>query len=245
MPSGGTAVSAGMSLISGKKADKSASRSRKLDRQALELERERDRFNREQVETTNRLALEDRADIIDRRGRARELYDPLEESIVDMAMEGPQYEEAMARSDADVAQAFARERGRQQREAFAYGIQPGSGRFAAESRRMGNEEILQTVQGRERARRIEDDQDWARRMAAMGSGNMRNVTPSVQMQQLGVSGESGVRQRMAAGERAESAAGWGLAGKFAADAVRYAQPDPDAFTRPTSTASTLNTWRTR
>lgn len=221
MPSVGTGISAGLSLLSGKKASDSASSSRALQAAQLELQQERDAFNREQVEEMNKYAREDREDMITRRERARGLYDPLQESVLELAQEGPDYIGAQARSDADVAQSFAMQKDQARRESQRYGVNPGSGRRQAEQRRWGNAEALAKVYGRDRARRKEDDKDWSRRIAALGTGNVKNTNASTQLAQLGVSGASGVLGEQAASESANAAGGFALAGNLAADAVDY------------------------
>lgn len=247
MPSGGTAISAGLSLVGINEGRKASKRAAGADAAALELQAERDRFNREQVELTNQFAIEDREDIISRRDRARGLYDPLEEQILERAQEGPDYEGAMARSDADVTQAFDRQRGMEERRRQRFGVNPSSGRTMAEERRLGTEETAQRVMGRQRARDIEDDRDWARKLAAMGMGNIRNATPTTVMQQLGVSGEAGAQSQIADQYRADASGAFQFGGTLAADAINYASQAQTGtgMTRPTSSASTLNTWRTR
>lgn len=219
MPSWVTGISAGMSLLSGKKGSDEASRSRSLQGRQLAIEAERDKFNRSQVETQNEYSLEDREDILRRRKRERGLFDPIQESIASLAQEGPDYEGAAARSDADVAQTFGVARGSEERRQRSYGVNPYSGRDSEGSRRGFNQEALAKVSGRQRSRVAEDDKDWSRRIAAMGMGNMRNVTPTTQLQQLGVSGASGVVGQMAADSGANAAGAFQLAGKLGADAL--------------------------
>lgn len=168
----------------------------------------------------NEWAREDRADIMSRRDRARGIYDPLEESIVDLATAGPDYAGAMGRSDADVAQAYGVMREQEGRRRQRYGINnPYGGSTGEAARRIGNAEALAKVAGRNLARLQEDDKDWSRRIAAMGSGNMRNANASTQLAQLGVSGASGVLSDMssAAGANAAGAASFG--GKIFADTM--------------------------
>jgi len=222
MPDWVTGISAGMSLL-GVAGGKSASdKSGSLSAQQLQIERERDAFNREQVERNNEYAYEDRRDVIDRRERERGLFDPIQESIVDLAKKGPDYAGAAARSDADVAQTYGVARGAAERRERSFGVMPGSGRSGESARRGFNEEALSKVGGRARSRVVEDDKDWSRRIAAMGMGNMRNVTPTTNLQQLGVSGASGVLGGQSDAAGANAAGAFSLAGKFGADALKYA-----------------------
>lgn len=222
MPSWATGISSGLSLLSGKKGSDEASRSRSLQGQQLAVEQERDRFNRAQVERQNEYSYEDRQDILSRRDRERGLFDPIQESIADLAQQGPDYAGAAARSDADVAQTFGVARGAAERRQRSFGVNPYSGRSAESSRRGFNQEALAKVTGRQRSRIVEDDKDWSRRIAAMGMGNMRNVTPTTQLQQLGVQGQSGVLGTMSADSGANAAGAFSLAGKLGADALSYA-----------------------
>ena len=219
MPDAGTAVFGGLSLLSGEQAADDASDARGLQRAQLQLEADRDQFNRDQIEQMNAWTREDRADVIDRRDRARDLYDPLEQGMVERAAEGPDYEGAMARSDADVAQSYGMARQQDSRFRSRYGINVASGAAQAMNRRSSNAEALAKVSGRQYARDSEDDRDWARKMAAIGAGNMRNVSPNTNLSQLGVSGQSGVLGNMAQQSASSASAGYGLAGSLAADAV--------------------------
>lgn len=219
MPSAGTAVGAGVSLLSGKKASDDSSKSRSLQRDQLGIMAERDEFNREQIEKMNKWARKDRADVLGRRDRARALYDPLEEGLIDLAAAGPDYATAEARSDADVAQAYGLMRDQERRRQHRYGVNPSSGRTSAMERRIGNEEALARVYGRNRARMQEDDKDWSRRMAALGSGNIRNANASTQLAQLGAPGQVGVLQDMSASYGANAAGAASFGGKMLADTL--------------------------
>jgi hypothetical protein len=168
----------------------------------------------------NEWAREDRGDVIERRDRARDLYDPLEEGMVELAGAGPDYDTATARSDADVSQAYGVMREQEQRRRSRYGISnPYGGASGANSRRIGNAEALAKVYGRNRARMQEDDKDWSRRMAALGSGNIRNANASTNLAQLGVSGQSGVLQNMSESAGANAAGAAAFGGKILADTL--------------------------
>lgn len=210
------------SLLSADAAADAASAQGDLEGQRLQLEIERDRFNKGIVEEGNEFSREDRQDIIDRRTRARGMYDPLEGEVLDLARAGPDYARAESISDADVASTFATGRGQEERRQRRYGVNPYSGRSAEQGRRNQNAEALAKVGGRASARAREDDKDWSRRVAALGMGNMRDVTPSTSLQQLGVSGQSGVLKDMGASAGAEAAGAYSLAGKLGADALSYA-----------------------
>lgn len=213
MPSIGVGI-AGVSAISGAR---SAKKSRGIDRDRLALERDRDTFNKGIVTESNEFAREDREYFQGRRDREENLLDPIQRGLVDRANEGPDFEGAAARSDADVAQSFGIQRDQERIRRERYGINPASGVAAAESRRVGTSESLAKVYGRNKSRLQEDDRDWARKIAAFGTGNMRNATPATQLSQLGVSGASGV-MRDIGGSYADDAAGaFGLAGKLFAD----------------------------
>lgn len=217
--------------MGGRKASKDASKSRSLQREQLALERERDEFNRQQIEEMNEYAREDRADLLSRRDRARELYDPLEqrqigmqEGIYDLAEKGPDYDTATARSDADVAQSYGLQRAQERRRQQRYGINPAAGRASAMERRVGNAEALSRVYGRNRARQQEDDKDWSRRMAALGSGNYgnanyRTANASTNLGQLGVSGASGVLGQMSSSAGMNAAGAAAFSGKILADTL--------------------------
>lgn len=221
MPDWATGVSSGLSLWSANEASESADEARSLEEAALQLEIDRDRFNKDQVEQTNKFAVEDRDDIIARRQREREMLDPVQEGIVERAMEGPDYEGAAARSDADVTQSYGLERGKMRREQQRYGVNPASGRSVVEGRKFANQEALAKVQGRNRSRLQEDDRDWARKMAALGTGNMRNATPTTNLQQLGISGAAGAYNSMAASSAANATGAYQFAGSMFADAMKY------------------------
>jgi hypothetical protein len=249
MPDFSTGISTGLSLFSASEGADAANEASSIEEAQLQYEIERDQFNREQVEQMNLWTEEDREDFMSRRDRERGLLDPVQEGLVDRAMEGPQYEEAAARSDADVRQAYGLQRDMERRRQQKYGIHVGSGARMAESRRLGNEEALAQVQGRERARISEDDRDWARKLAVMGTGNQRGAQANANLAQLGVGGVTGIMGQHAQGYRNEAASAFSLFGKTAADAGRgfdrSFSSGTDAFTRPTSPASTLNTWRDR
>lgn len=219
MPDIGTGVSAGLSLFSASEGIDAADSAQSLDEAALQLEIDRDRFNREIIEESNQFTREDRGDFIGRRDRSRALYDPLQEEMIALAREGPDYDGAVSRADADVAQAYGIARDIEQRRQSRYGINPSSGRAASESRRLGNEEALSKVNARNRAYREEDDKDWARKMAALGTGNIGNAIPNTVLQQLGVSGASGVYQNMARNEGMNAQGAFQLAGSTLADAL--------------------------
>ncbi len=214
---GFAAASLGMSVISGISGAKSAKKSRGIDQDRLNLERERDNFNRGIVEESNVFAKEDRDYFVDRRNREESMLDPIQRGLVDRANEGPDFEGAAARSDADVSQAFGVQRQTERIRRERYGINPASGVAAAQSRRVGNSESLARVQGRNRSYLQEDDRDWARKIAALGTGNMRNATPATQLGQLGVSGASGVMRDISGGYADNAAGAFGLAGKLFAD----------------------------
>jgi len=226
MPSWATGISAGVGLLGISAGKKASDKSGALSAQQLAIERERDQFNRAQVERQNEYSYEDRQDVISRRERERGLFDPIQEGIAELAQKGPDYAGAASRSDADVAQTFGVARESAERKQRSFGVNPYSGRSAENSRRGFNQEALAKVGGRARSRIVEDDKDWSRRIAAMGMGNMRNVTPTTQLQQLGVSGASGVLGGQSDAAGANAAGAFSLAGKFGADALRYANPRP-------------------
>lgn len=233
---GFAAAGLAISAFSAKSGYDASKRSGNLQAQQLQLERERDEFNKGIVTQTNKYAAEDREDIMARRDRDRALTDPIQEGIVDLAMQGPDYEGAMARSDADVAQSYGIARGTSDRNRRRYGVNPASGREAAESRRFSNSEALARVGGRGKARLVEDDKDWARKIAAYGTGNMRNASTTTSLQQVGVSGASGVLGQMSRDEGANAAGAYGLAGKLFADAKDYynaPSPNASSFVQPT------------
>lgn len=213
MPSIGVGI-AGISAISGAR---SAKKSRSIDRQRLELERERDKFNKGIVEEGNVFAREDREYFLGRRDREENLLDPIQRGLVDRANEGPDFEGAAARSDADVSQSFGIQRQQERIRRERYGINPASGVAAAESRRVGTSESLAKVYGRNKSRLQEDDRDWARKIAAFGTGNMRNASPATQLGQLGVPGASGVMRDISGDYASDAAGAFGLAGKLFAD----------------------------
>jgi len=222
MPDWGTGISSALSLYSTDEASDSASEANSLDEAALQLEVDRDRFNKEQIETMNEWTKEDRADFMDRRDRERGMMDPVQESIVNLAMEGPDYEGAMARSDADVSQSYGLTRAQERRRRQRYGVNPSAGSAMAEEGRMGHREALSRVQGRNRARMQEDDLDWARKIAAYGTGNYGMAQPGGNLSQLGVSGQSGLMGAMAQGHRANASGAYQFAGSMFADAMdRY------------------------
>jgi hypothetical protein len=225
---GATAFSA----ISGAK---SAKKSRKIDQQGVDIARERDAYNKDIVEDQNRFTREDREYYDTRRTREEGLLDPIQEGLVERAAAGPDYEGAISRSDADVEQAYGLTRAEEQRRMDRYGINPASGKASSISRRVGNAKALAKVYGRSKARRDEDDRDWARKIAVLGTGNMRGTTGPRQLTQLGVS-QTGPALDRASGTASSNAAGaFGLAGKLFADSRRdsggyVANDDTDYFT---------------
>jgi len=227
MPSVGVGITA-FSAVSGAR---SAKKSRSLDAQRLALERERDAFNKGIVEEQNQYGREDRDYFKDRRDREESMLDPIQQGLADRANEGPDFEGAAARSDADVAQAYGMQRGQERRRRERYGINPASGVSAAESRRVGNAESLARVHGRNKSYLQEDDRDWARKIAAYGTGNMRNASPNLSLAQLGVSGASGVLGDMSKSEGDNASGAFGLAGKLFADS--------GGFSRGNSTQSSV------
>lgn len=240
MPDAVTGITAGVSLFSANEGRKAAKRSGSLEEAQLNLQLERDQFNKEIVEQANELALEDRADFIERRQRERDLVDPVQEAIVGEAMapiEG-KVRSAQSRSDADVAIAFGVQRDRSRRDRQRYGVNPAAGVMLAENRRMAGAEALAQVQGRTRARLAEEDKDWARKIAAYGTGNIRNAQTSTQLQQLGVSGAASTYGQMAGSAGDNAAAAFGLAGKLGADAIEYGRQA--SYSSSGSSGSTYN-----
>lgn len=223
MPSASTGISAGLSLIGINEGRKASKRAGDASDAQLQLMMERDKFNKDIIKKANKLALEDRADFIERRQRERDLVDPVQEAIISEAMapiEG-KVRAAEARSDADVAIAFGVQRERAKRDRQRYGVNPAAGAMMAEERRFAGAEALAQVSGRTRARLAEEDKDWARKIAAYGTGNIRNAQASTSLQQLGVPGAAGVQGQIAGQEASSAAAAFGLSGKLAADAARY------------------------
>ena len=219
-PSGGW-ITAGVAAYSAYTGAQAGERAGNLEEAQFQLEAGRDAFNREQVEQTNAFALEDREDLISRRDRERGLLDPVQEGIIERANAGPDFEGAAARSDADVSQSFGLAREQETRRQQRYGVNPASGRASETNVRSGNQEALARAQGRNRSRLQEDDRDWARKIAALGTGNVRNAVPTTQLQQLGVSGASGVLNSMAESESANSAGAYQFAGSLYRDSMEY------------------------
>lgn len=242
MPDWGTGISSALSLYSTEEGKDQANEAQSLDEAALQLEVDRDRFNKEQIEEMNEWTREDRADFIDRRDREREMLDPVQESIVDLAMEGPDYEGAMARSDADVSQAYGLQRAQERRRRQRYGVNPSAGAAMDHEGRMGHREALARIQGRNRARMQEDDLDWARKIAAYGTGNYGIAQPGGNLSQLGVSGASGVMGGMAANARANAAGAYQFAGSMFADAMDRYGNNTQTTTANTSAPSTGSTY---
>jgi hypothetical protein len=231
MPDVITGVMAGASVYSAFKGGQAADASGESQDMATQLEIERDEYNKEIIEESNVFSREDRSDVIARRERERGIYDPLQENLVDQAMQGPDYKGAVGRSDADVSEAYGVERGKQRRREQRYGVNPASGRTRESEVRGGNAEALAKVGGRNRARLNEDDRDWARKLAALGTGNMVNATPGSNLTQLGPSGAAGAYAGQAQTQGANAAAGYSLAGSLASDAVnRYDNYQQPAFT---------------
>lgn len=180
---------------------------------------DRDEFNRDQVEQMNQWTEADREDFLTRRDRERGLLDPIQEGVIARAAQGPDYAGAAGRSDADVAQSYGLLRDRMRRYNQKYGITPGSGRMLSENRKLGNQEALARVHGRSQSRLIEDDRDWARKIAALGTGNMRNASPNFRLDQLGVPSAAGALGNQANNYAASADASYGLAGTLMADTV--------------------------
>jgi hypothetical protein len=225
MPDVGTGITTGLSLFSASEGQKASESAGDMQAAQLQLEIERDAFNREQIEQQNEWTREDRGDFLQRRDRTRGLLDPVQEGIVGLAMQGPDYEGATSRSDADVSQAYGMQREQEQRRRQRYGINPASGVETSENRRFGNSEALARVGGRNRARMQEDDRDWARKIAAYGTGNNQNSQPSSTLQQLGVSGAGGVYGQMAGNEMQNASGAYQFAGSMFADAMdRWGAP---------------------
>lgn len=240
MPDVVTGVMGGVSLLSAGMGADAASDSADAQAMQIQLEAQRDEYNKEIIEESNEFSREDRADIIARRDRERELIDPIQEGIIDRAAKGPDTEGAMARSDADVSQTYGIERDKMRRRESRYGVNPASGRAGAEERRFSNAEALAKVAGRNKARLQEDDRDWARKIAALGTGNMRDARPNQNLTQLGPSGQAGAYGGAAASQGANASAAFGLSGSLMADAVnRYDASNTGISTRST-TGSTYN-----
>lgn len=100
-------------------------------------------------------------------------FRPIEDQIVTEAQAGPDYEGAMGRSNADVAQSFDKAQGINERNMQRYGIDPSSGRYGAQRDQYATNRALAEVGGRNQARAQEDDKSWARRLTALdiGKGN--------------------------------------------------------------------------
>lgn len=211
------AGSFGLSAVSAIGGHNAAGDANDLSARQLALEERRDEFNQGIVEQGNEYATEDRDYLLNRRDREEGMLDPIQEGIVARANAGPDYEGAAGRSDADVTQAYGLQRDQERRRRERYGINPASGVSSAESRRVGNSEALAKVYGRNKSRLQEDDRDWARKITALGTGNLRNTAPSTQLSQLGVSGASGVLGQQAGQAGQNAAAAFGLAGNLFAD----------------------------
>lgn len=222
MPDVVTGVMAGTSLLSAKAGSDAAGDANDLSARQIQIQEERDRFNRGVVEQGNQYQTQDRDYLLGRRDREERLLDPIQEGIVNRANKGPDYEGAAERSDADVTQAYGLQRDQQRRRRERYGINPASGVSESESRRSGNEEALAKVGGRNKSRLQEDDRDWARKIAAYGTGNMRNAAPRTQLQQLGVSGAAGAYGDASSRSSDQASGAFQLAGNLFADSVdRY------------------------
>jgi hypothetical protein len=246
MPDVVTGGMAAVSLYSAHQGAEAADDANSMQDAELQMAMERDRFNKEQIEQNNEWTTEDREDFIGRRDRERDLLDPVQEGIVDRANAGPDIEGAMKRSDADVSQSYGLARETNRRNNQRYGVNPSSGRQSSESRKLGNAEALTRTFGRNKARLQEDDRDWARKIAAIGTGNIRNASPNAQLGQLGVSGAEGVLGRQAGSNAIDANASYGLAGKLGADAIdRYDNRGSTPATNPISASNTVheqNNW---
>jgi len=213
-------VLTGISAFSALSGSKSSRKSNKLSAQQIELARERDDYNKDIVETQNQYTEDDRGYYEGRRDREEGLLDPIQEGLIARANEGPDYEGAVGRSDADVSQAYGVERGKEQRRMDRYGVNPSSGKAGSISRRLGTSEALAKVHGRNKARMQEDDRDWAKKIAVLGTGNLRGTTGPRQLTQLGA-GSTSAALGDASNTQARNAAGaFGLAGKTFADSRR-------------------------
>jgi len=239
MPDFVTGAMAVTSLISAKAGHDAANRSNDTASQSLAFERdklaydkERDAFNRGIVEQNNQINLQehsaDRNYAIDRRDRNDRLIDPIQEGIIARANQGPDFEGAASRSDADVAQAYGLQREQEMRRQSRYGINPASGVAGANAQRLDNAEALARVHGRNRSRLQEDDRDWARKIAALGTGNKYNTMPGLNMQQLGASqttsGVSNTLNNQSANQASNASGAFALSGKLFANAAdRYGE----------------------
>jgi hypothetical protein len=230
---GFAAAGLALSAVSAYSGSQSAGDAQDYQNAQLGVEQRRDAFNRDIVTQENEWTQQDRKDFQDRQERERGLLDPIQEGIVQLAQAGPDYETAMGRSDADVAQSYGLQRDMEQRRQSKYGINPASGVAASESRRSGNEEALARIHGRSRARKSEDDQDWARKFAAFGTGNISNAQAGGNLSQLGVSGQSGVLGSMAASSAANASGAYQLSGKLFADAQDTFSSNNDYSAGPT------------
>lgn len=101
-----------------------------------------------------------------------EIYD----SIFSQINEGPQYEKYEGIAAADVNQVFDGQEQRTQRNSLRMGIDPSSGRFGSQVRKNGLDRSLALVGEQNKARRNEDDKQWARLMtgADLSQSFMRN-----------------------------------------------------------------------
>ena len=93
-----------------------------------------------------------------------EYSDPVFENIFEEVFKGPDYEGATGRATSDVNQVFDQQQDAIQRQNFRYGVNPASGSYQDDIRRNGVDRSLALVTARNRARREEDDKNWARLM---------------------------------------------------------------------------------
>lgn len=100
----------------------------------------------------------------DQRDLYNEYSDPIFDSIFDEVFKGPDYEGAMGRATSDVNQVFDQQQDSIRRQNFRYGVNPASGSYQDDIRRNGVDRSLALVTARNRARREEDDKNWARLM---------------------------------------------------------------------------------
>lgn len=142
------AVAAGVSavggLISANKAGKLSQSQKNLINQQVEIANDLRGMGGEQYDLYNEYA--------------GDVYDGLFEEI----NKGPEYEKAMGLAVNDVNQSFDNLEERTERENFRYGVNPASGRYQDTMRRNGIDRSLAVVGSKNKARRDEDDKQWAK-----------------------------------------------------------------------------------
>ena len=200
------ALTAGIALAGVASSAYSASRSRS---QATRQQRAGEEAQRQQV-----------ANLREMQGDARGRYDEWRATFMPAVEQMGQLASAEARPDyeqidADVGMSFDMAQGQNRRQMERFGVNPSEGAAQASERDYSVGRALATVNGRNQARNVAQDQQWQRLsgFAQLGEGMRSSADGMLSAAYGGISsafgGQSGQQFGMAQDSRARSDAAWG------------------------------------